>query len=154
LERPGIGRSTARHEAGFTSFADDVREFCNVKSITRCALIAYSAGGPFGLAIASVLGDSLNGEPPLVYKAAIVSTVAPYSAPNVTKRMPLKNKAAWWMTRHAPMILRFLARREASVAIKDIVKSGREMQRENCNADLEYYLENPEVERMFLESSL
>src|SRR6185295_2256296 len=44
LERPGVGLSTFAKRT-FLEFAQDVKEFCIKKKITRCSILAYSAGG-------------------------------------------------------------------------------------------------------------
>ncbi|CAJ0639126.1 10751_t:CDS:2 [Entrophospora sp. SA101] len=54
LERPGIGLSTFANR-NFLDFTEDIKEFCLKKKINHCSMIAYSAGGPYGLAAAHEL---------------------------------------------------------------------------------------------------
>lgn len=155
LERPGIGLSTFAQRQ-FLDFADDVREFCRHKNITRASLIAYSAGGPFGLAVAHALGQPTASptESPLIVKAAIISSTAPHTAPGLYKNMPLKFKFAWFLAKYAPGLLARLANMEAKKSLKDPIKASRDALSDACPADREYFEKHPETERMFLESTL
>ncbi|RUS15986.1 Alpha/Beta hydrolase protein [Jimgerdemannia flammicorona] len=152
LERPGIGLSTPSRR-GFLDFASDVREFCHNKAITRFSLIAYSAGGPFGLAVAHQLGRPCT-ESPLCVKAAIISSTAPHIAPGLYHNMPLKFKLAWFLARYAPGVLAWLVYAEARKVLRDPLKASRDARLEACLADQEYLKAHPETERMFLESML
>ncbi|CAG8435687.1 10303_t:CDS:1 [Funneliformis caledonium] len=154
LERPGIGLSTFI-KGSFLDFAQDISEFCVQKHITNCSLIAYSAGGPYGLAAAYAIGKpSFNSNKPLITKAAIISSIAPYNAPNLTVNMPWTLKLAWWLTKNGIGLLSAIARMESYTDIKDPVKASRNGLSTGPSSDLKC-VENIEgVEEMFIESSL
>ncbi|RIA88934.1 Alpha/Beta hydrolase protein [Glomus cerebriforme] len=153
LERPGIGLSTFAKRS-FLDFTQDIKEFCDQKQIKNCSLIAYSAGGPYGLAAAYALGKSTNSNKPLITKAAIISSIAPYNAPNLTNKMPLKFKFAWWLTKHWTGLLSVIARMESNMAMKDPVKASREGNSDAPKSDIECLENMKGVEEMFIESSL
>ncbi|CAJ0840254.1 15246_t:CDS:2 [Entrophospora sp. SA101] len=158
LERPGIGLSTFANR-NFLDFTEDIKEFCLKKKINHCSMIAYSAGGPYGLAAAHELGvvnnkDKNPSELPLIKKLATISSTAPYSAPNITTSMPWKLKIAWWLTKNCSALLSYIARMEASNALKDPVKSLREGSSNGPVADKEIIETFPGVEPLFIESIL
>ncbi|CAG8530660.1 5841_t:CDS:2 [Ambispora leptoticha] len=158
LERPGIGLSTFAKRS-FLDFANDVKEFCVIKEITECKVIAYSAGGPYGLALAHSLGNSEEGEQgallkPLVTKVAIISGISPHNAPNATDRMPWKFKLAWWLTKLSPKLLSLMASYEAKKAILDPVVIMRESLSDGPPSDRDIYENMPGVEHMCIESML
>ncbi|CAG8644633.1 6065_t:CDS:2 [Ambispora gerdemannii] len=158
LERPGIGLSTFAKRT-FLDFANDVKEFCVIKRIMECKVIAYSAGGPYGLALAHSLGNSEEGEQdalikPLVTKAAIISGISPHNTPHATDRMPWKHKLAWWLTKHSPKLLSLLAWFEAKMAIRDPVGAMRGGFNDGPQSDRDIYENMPGVERMCIESML
>ncbi|CAG8624259.1 9022_t:CDS:2, partial [Acaulospora morrowiae] len=128
LERPGVGLSTFAKRT-FLDFTDDIREFCIQKNIKKCSLIAYSAGGPYGLAAAYALGKPTNvikgdeNMDSLIKKCAIISSIAPRDAPNLTRSMPLKFKLAWWLAKNGHSILSMIARYEAKSACKNPIRA-------------------------------
>ncbi|RGB30349.1 Alpha/Beta hydrolase protein [Rhizophagus diaphanus] len=154
LERPGIGLSTFAKRS-FLEFSQDIKEFCDQKKIENCSLIAYSAGGPYGLAAAYSLGKSTdNSSKPLITKTAIISSIAPYNAPNLTSNMPLKLKFAWWLTKNWTGLLSLIARMESNAVMKDPVKASREGRSDAPQSDIECIENIKGVEEMFIESSL
>ncbi|CAI2162473.1 58_t:CDS:1 [Funneliformis geosporum] len=154
LERPGIGLSTFIKRS-FLDFSQDISEFCDQKQITNCSLIAYSAGGPYGLAAAYAIGKpSSNSNKPLITKAAIISSIAPYNAPSLTIHMPWKLKFAWWLTKNGVGLLSAIARMESNTAIKDPVKANRIGLSTGPLSDLKCVESVEGVEEMFIESSL
>ncbi|CAG8701139.1 3717_t:CDS:2 [Cetraspora pellucida] len=154
LERPGIGLSTSA-KRNFIDFSNDIKELCQQKNIKKFSLMAYSAGGPFGLAAAYSLGkqnDNLNG--PTISKVAIISSVAPYDTPNATNKMDWKLKFAWWLAKNSPSILSIVAHLEAKFALKNPVKASCEIQLLGPSADKEVYEKFPEIEELFVKSIL
>jgi pimeloyl-ACP methyl ester carboxylesterase len=70
LERPGVGRSTARLYDAILGWARDVEEFTTRLEIDRFGLIALSGGGPYLLACAYAMPDR-------VVAGAVLGGVAP-----------------------------------------------------------------------------
>ncbi|GBB95895.1 hypothetical protein RclHR1_02640009 [Rhizophagus clarus] len=154
LERPGIGLSTFAKRS-FLDFSQDIEEFCEQKKIENCSLIAYSAGGPYGLATAYSLGKSTNNSnKPLITKAAIISSIAPYNAPNLTSNMPLKFRFAWWLTKNWTGLLSLIARMESNAVMRDPVKASRDGLSNAPKSDIECIENMKGVEEMFIESAL
>ncbi|KAF0498885.1 alpha/beta hydrolase [Gigaspora margarita] len=154
LERPGIGLSTFA-KRNFIDFSNDIKEFCQQKNIKKFSLMAYSAGGPYGLAAAYSLGkpdDNENG--PVLSKVAIISSVAPYNAPNLTNTMDLKLKFAWWLTKNSPTVLSAIVHLEARYALNNPVKAASEIQVHGPPGDKEVFNKYPEIEELFVKSIL
>ncbi|CAG8573506.1 6966_t:CDS:2 [Racocetra persica] len=154
LERPGFGLSTSA-KRNFIDFSNDIKEFCQQKNIKKFSLMAYSAGGPFGLAAAYSLGkqnDNLNG--PIISKLAIISSVAPYNAPNATNKMNWQLKFAWWLAKNSPSLLSIIAHLESKSALSDPVKAASEILLLGPPDDKEVYEKFPEIEELFIKSSL
>ncbi len=78
MERPGFGLSSPHPGRTFLTWADDVAEFADLLNIKKFSIIAYSAGGPFGI-------SCLYKMPERIISAAIVGSVSPREAPNITK---------------------------------------------------------------------
>jgi len=53
VDRPGIGGSTPHPATTVGTFADDVADLLAALGIDRCGVLAWSAGAPFGLALAA-----------------------------------------------------------------------------------------------------
>ncbi|CAG8539940.1 10114_t:CDS:2 [Scutellospora calospora] len=158
LERPGLGLSTFA-KRNFIDFSNDIREFCQQKNIKKFSLLAYSAGGPFGLAAAYVLGKPIddnddNINEPILGKVAIISSVAPYNVPNLTGTMEWKLKFAWWLAKNNPNLLSMIARSEAKSALKNPVKAASDILSLGPSADKEVYEKYPEIEELFVKSIL
>lgn len=158
LERPGIGLSTFANRS-FLDFAEDIKEFCLKKNINHCSIIAYSAGGPYGLAAAHELGvvnnkDKNPSKLPLIKKLATISSIAPYSAPKITESMPFKFKFAWWLIKNGSGLLSYIVRTEVPKALKYPVETLREGAKCVYVADKEIIETFPGVEPMFIESML
>ncbi|CAG8640372.1 6278_t:CDS:2 [Dentiscutata erythropus] len=154
LERPGIGLSTFA-KRNFIDFANDIKEFCQQKNVKKFSLMAYSAGGPYGLATAYVLGKPDDNEDcPTLSKAAIISSVAPYHATNATNSMDWRLKFAWWLTKKSPSILSIIVRLEAKAALSNPIKASSEIQILGPPADKEVYNKYPEIEELFVKSIL
>ncbi|CAG8838515.1 28124_t:CDS:2, partial [Gigaspora margarita] len=107
-------------------FSNDIQKFCQQKNIKKFSLMAYSAGGPFGLSAAYSLGkqnDDING--PTISKLAIISSVAPYDAPiRQIKWIGNLNLLA----KNSPSLLSIIARLEAKFALSNPVKASCEIQ--------------------------
>ena len=51
-DRPGMGLSTFNPKGNYLSFADDVYQLAVQLGISRCAVLCWSGGGPYALAVA------------------------------------------------------------------------------------------------------
>ncbi|KAF0554412.1 Alpha/Beta hydrolase protein [Gigaspora margarita] len=96
--------------------------------------------------------DDING--PTISKLAIISSVAPYDAPNSTDKMDWKLKFAWLLAKNSPSLLSIIARLEAKFALSNPVKASCEIQLLGPPADKEVYEKLPEIEELFVKSIL
>lgn len=74
IDRPGIGMSTRKPDRTLLQFADDVRLLAKALSLDSFALLGYSAGGPYALACAYQLANSVS-------RCAVVSSLPPMDDP-------------------------------------------------------------------------
>jgi len=153
LERPGFGLSDEKPNRTFLDWADDVNEFMDKVGISRFSVIGYSAGGPYGMAVANKLGNLAdeNGKPRLT-GVAIISSVSP-KAPQVTAGMTLQFKLAYYLADKYPSVMRKIVQSMSKDFMKDPVKAGREDMGNYCKFDQEMYT-TPKIETMFLQSGL
>lgn len=118
VDRPGYGGSSPDPDRTVADWADDVEQLADALALDRFAVAGLSGGGPHALACGARL-------PGRVTNVAVVSGMAPLSAPNVTDGMSRYNRLGFLVARHAPFLLplalRSLARqaRDDPVAVVD-----------------------------------
>ena len=97
LDRPGIGYSDPRTGDRLLDWPADVAEVADQLGIERFAVQGMSAGGPYALACAHLLG-------PRITAVSLVSAVPP---PEVARRTgPRVRRLAWWVAYRFPGYLR------------------------------------------------
>lgn len=60
VDRPGIGESERWKGHTVADWADDARVVLDAAGVDRCAVLGWSAGGPFALAVAARLSDRVT----------------------------------------------------------------------------------------------
>jgi pimeloyl-ACP methyl ester carboxylesterase len=86
LDRPGIGRSTAKSGARILDWPDDVAEVADQLGLAHFAVEGVSGGGPFALACALRMPDRLTG-------CALISSVPPIAL--LRQAGPWSQRALW-----------------------------------------------------------
>ena len=81
------------------SFTDDINALTNSLGVKKFAIIGFSAGTPYTVACAYKFPDRVN-------KIALVSTLAPLNAPNVTVGMSPMAKGLYDLAQANPAELR------------------------------------------------
>eukprot|EP01112_Ceratiomyxa_fruticulosa_P003977 TRINITY_DN142_c0_g1_i4.p1 TRINITY_DN142_c0_g1~~TRINITY_DN142_c0_g1_i4.p1 ORF type:complete len:356 (+),score=48.85 TRINITY_DN142_c0_g1_i4:305-1372(+) len=153
LERPGIGLSDEKPNRTFLDWANDVNEFVDKVGLSRFSVVGYSAGGPYGLVVASKLGELRDGNgKSRLAGVAIISSVSP-KAPEVTAGMTMQFKFAYYLAEKYPSILRSIVKSMSKDFMKNPVKGGREDMGQYCKFDQEMYT-TAKVETLFLQSGL
>lgn len=141
IDRPGIGLSTMKTQRTLLDWPDDVREFCDILRIEKCAVVGVSSGGPYALACAHKLGER-------VVRVAIASSFAPLDASGVAKHLDYRLRLLFSTAKTAPFILN---------GLMAIVLNGLGIKLENAfkyfvsgfsDADHRLFL-NPEIREMF-----
>jgi len=149
IERPGIGLSDPKAGRTLLDWPDDVRELADRLGIAQFAVAGASAGGPYGAACAFKLSERVT-------TLALISSLAPFDIPEVTKGMNVAYRAIPFLIRYAPWFLNFaqsLAVRRPEMAWKQLYKrlpkSDKEFLRAHPNIDLKAMLVNdtPEIYR-------
>ncbi|HYF62607.1 MAG TPA: alpha/beta hydrolase [Herpetosiphonaceae bacterium] len=100
VDRPGIGKSDPKPGRSLADWADDVRELADQLGIGRFGVAGASAGGPYAAACAFRLPERVGG-------LALVSSLAPFDVPEVSRGMNVAYKMIPWMTRRVPRLLTF-----------------------------------------------
>jgi pimeloyl-ACP methyl ester carboxylesterase len=94
IERPGIGLSTPHLYENLSEWGEDMREITQKLGLKRFGLVGLSGGGPYVLATAHAMPDS-------VMAAAIFGGVAPAVGPDapegghVAKAVPVQRYLTW-----------------------------------------------------------
>lgn len=78
LSRPGFGQSTPQPGRTLSGFIDDTRDFLDAEGIDHVGVTGYSAGGPYALAAAALLGE----------RVVSVNLLAPVAPPSMTGMLP------------------------------------------------------------------
>jgi pimeloyl-ACP methyl ester carboxylesterase len=77
VQRPGIGGSDPAPGRTVLDFAGDLRQFADRLGLERLSVVGVSAGGPYALAAAYVLGERID-------RVALCSSLSPLCAPHRT----------------------------------------------------------------------
>ncbi len=102
-DRPGIGHSDPVPLASVAEYGPELESLADALSIDRFVVLGYSGGGPYGLAVASRLGDR-------VVSAAIVSSAGEIGAWATWKDLSRSDRQLTWLSLHAPPTARVLLR--------------------------------------------
>jgi len=102
-DRPGIGYSDPVPLASIVHYATEVEGLADALSIDRFAVLGYSGGGPYGLAVAQRLGAR-------VVSAAIVSSAGEIGAWATWPDLARSDRQLTWLSLHAPAAARVVLR--------------------------------------------
>lgn len=102
-DRPGFGGSDPQPARGLDDWPSDVAALTDHLGIGRFAVVGFSAGGPYALAGAALLGDR-------VMACGIVSSPGPLDRPGATVGMSTINRMLFGAGRRAPVVARVLIR--------------------------------------------
>ncbi|HEV2236336.1 MAG TPA: alpha/beta hydrolase, partial [Ktedonobacterales bacterium] len=95
VERPGFGLSTFQSHRRLVDFAADVAALADALGVARFAVMGGSGGGPYAAACAWAL-------PARVTRLALLSSMAPLSAPGATTGMARQNRRSFLAARYLP----------------------------------------------------
>jgi pimeloyl-ACP methyl ester carboxylesterase len=98
VDRPGYGYSDPRPEAGLLECAGDFVRVADRLGIERFAVIGFSGGGPYAIALAALVPERLRG-------VAVVSGLGMLDRPDAFEGMEEANAADFEMARESPEIL-------------------------------------------------
>ena len=109
-DRPGFGKSSPEPgRRSYAGWAKDVESLADGLGIDRFAVIAYSAGAPYALAVGAALADRVT-------RLAIVSGVAPSEMPRYRKGVCPTDRVMTLLAPRAPRLSRFLVGRSLKQA--------------------------------------
>lgn len=80
VDRPGVGGSDFRAGRRLRDWPDDIAALVDALGIERFAVLGFSFGGPYALAVAHALGSRVRAMGP-------VSAMGPFDRPRATERM-------------------------------------------------------------------
>lgn len=101
IDRPGYGDSDARPGRTLLDSVDDLAQLADALHLPQFALLGYSGGGPFALASAFQLSHRITA-------TALVEGIGPFDVPGTTQGMLRATKMQYWLTRHLPLLYRFM----------------------------------------------
>ena len=102
-DRPGIGRSDPVRGRTLAGWADDVVALADVLGIDRFAVLGYSCGGPFALAVAA-------GAPDRVTVAGLMAGVGPIDRPGARQGLSKSDLQLLDLAQRRPWAARALLR--------------------------------------------
>ena len=132
VDRPGIGLSTRQPGRRVTDFPRDIAELLDILDIERCAVVAWSGGGPYALACAWQMPEKFS-------VVGLISAPAPLSgAPGSTGYTWPRHRAMSRTADHAPWVIalamwnwsrqqRSDPRKQLDEAISGMVEADREI---------------------------
>jgi len=96
FDRPGYGRSTAQPGRRIVDWAGDVEQFAREAGLDRFAIVAWSGGAPYALAVARAMRERVTG-------VVLVAPVAPLAgtsavddlSPALRRRVRVARLAPW-----------------------------------------------------------
>lgn len=98
VDRPGYGYSVPRPEAGLLDCAEDFVRVADRLGIERFSAIGFSGGGPYAIALASLVPERLGG-------VAVVGGLGMLDRPDAFEGMDEANAADFQMARESPELL-------------------------------------------------
>ena len=99
VDRPGIGISTRQPNRRVTDFPRDIAELLDILDIDRCAVVAWSGGGPYALACAWQMPERIS-------VVGLISAPAPLSgAPGSGGYTWPRHRAMSRTADHAPWVI-------------------------------------------------
>jgi pimeloyl-ACP methyl ester carboxylesterase len=111
FDRPGYGRSTAQPERRIVDWAGDVEQFAVDAGLERFAVVAWSGGAPYALAVARSLRNRIE-------RVVLVAPIAPLAgtsaardlSPALRRRVRVARVAPWLVGLSVSRDLRAFAR--------------------------------------------
>lgn len=145
VDRPGIGLSDPQPGRSLLEWPSDVAELADHLGIDRFKIVAWSGGGPYGLACGLVMGSRVDA-------IAAVSPAAPLAKPTDPGYLRWRDRNAVRFANRAPWIIRLAmwhwGRGQRSDAEKFFEKSVADM----CAAD-QAVLAEPELRSRMIANS-
>ncbi len=100
VDRPGFGLSTFQPNRMILDWPTDLAELADALGLDRFAVVGGSAGGPYAAACAFKLPDRLTA-------LALVSSLAPWDAPEISKGLTPLYRMFPVIAKYAPWLLTF-----------------------------------------------
>lgn len=93
--RPGYGSSTPSTGRTLLAWAEDVKALMDHLALPRCSILGYSGGGPYAMACAIKMPERIK-------RLALISSLAPFDAPDATSGMNEQSKALFELAKADP----------------------------------------------------
>jgi pimeloyl-ACP methyl ester carboxylesterase len=136
-DRPGFGLSTPAPSMEYSGYHTDVEQLLDHLQIEKTAVLGWSAGTPWSLALAATLGTRVS-------RAAVVGALMPPDDERLRTRTPLTALLFIWSARHWPNASHRLLDRLAAEWEKDPESFFRGQNLKNPKVDLDIIF-RPEV---------
>jgi pimeloyl-ACP methyl ester carboxylesterase len=98
FDRPGYGRSTAQPGRRIVDWAGDVEEFAAGAGLERFAVVAWSGGAPYALAVARALRNRVE-------RVVLVAPIAPLAGTSATRDLSPALRRRVRIARLAPWLV-------------------------------------------------
>lgn len=144
FDRPGIGRSTFKPRRRILDWPGDVEEFVDAHGVERFAVLGWSGGTPYALAVAHAL-------PKRVIRVGLVCPVTPLAGSALVRNLSPELRRRVRLGRVVPWAVRVLAVREARLFARD-PEAALDRAFAGAPACDRVVLEDPELRQMQIES--
>ena len=96
FDRPGYGRSTAKPGRRIADWASDVEQFARETALERFAIVAWSGGAPYALAVARAMREQVERVVLVAPLAPLAGTSAAHDlSPALRRRVRVARRAPW-----------------------------------------------------------
>ena len=152
LDRPGFGLSDPKPGRTILDWPNDVAEAAEQLGLEKFSVLGISGGGVYAAACAYSIPHKLAA-------VALVSTIAPFEKGKIPQRMCLPNKAAFFLSRHFPWLLKRSYKYQKSLIEKEPARFIDTLQKQLshlCEQDRKVMqsVENAQVVMLQLEGAL
>jgi pimeloyl-ACP methyl ester carboxylesterase len=145
LERPGYGRSSPCRGRRVVDYVEDVRAVVDHARIDRFALLGYSAGGPYAMAVGARLADRVTA-------VGTISSVGRPSWPQALDGMAPGERTLHRLISLSPLLVQLYFAFAKRLAARSPERFLREFEKELSDTDRELWA-RPEVRELVLRSA-
>jgi pimeloyl-ACP methyl ester carboxylesterase len=146
VDRPGVGDSDFRAGRRLADWPNDITALVDALGIDRFAVLGFSFGGPYAVAVAHALGDRVRA-------AGLVSAMGPLDRPHATDRMMRPTRLMFALARTAGWLARPAVAGMTWSIVRDPGRFLTQMSRSVAAADRALLDARPDVARAITDAA-
>ncbi len=126
--RPGIGQSTPSPDRAMSDWTNDIAQLADRLQLKEFGVLGISGGGPYALAVAAGLPQSVN-------RVAVLSCGGPFEAKGAFDGMGRANRMMWSAIDRRPRLAKFMLGQQAKLVKRNRTKAVDRMINSLAGAD-------------------